>query len=86
MQSWDTLVGLGIALIFIGFMMVFLGVFLGALSGSQGKVEGGGVVMIGPIPIIFGTSERVVMLVLALTILALIIYLVIAFYGKKLLV
>lgn len=86
MQSWDALVGLGIALIFIGFMMVFLGVFLGALSGSQGKVEGGGVVMIGPIPIIFGTSERVVALALVLTILALIIYIAIAFYGRKLLV
>ncbi len=83
MPSWDALIGLGVALIFLGFMLVFLGVFLGALSGSMGKVEGGGVVMIGPIPIIFGTSERIVLLAMVLTLIMIIVYAVLALYNKR---
>ncbi|NJE54473.1 DUF131 domain-containing protein [Thermococcus sp. 21S9] len=54
----EVLIGAGIVLIFIGFLLVFLGTLISALGG--GNVEGGGVIMIGPIPIVFGTSRSAV--------------------------
>jgi uncharacterized protein (TIGR00304 family) len=53
------LVWIGVAVILAGFVVLFVA----ALSGSGGKeskteVRGGGVVMIGPIPIIFGSDMK----------------------------
>ncbi len=53
----ELLIAGGIILIFIGFLMIFLGVLMSA--GTHGEVEGGGVIMIGPIPIVFGTQRGV---------------------------
>lgn len=55
-----TLVGL--AMVLVGFAVVLLAIVASA-RGSQGdqdsgKVKGGGVVMIGPIPIIFGSDAK----------------------------
>ncbi|ASJ06256.1 TIGR00304 family membrane protein [Thermococcus pacificus] len=46
----------GMALILIGFLLVFIGTLVSALGGES-DVEGGGVIMIGPIPIVFGTNR-----------------------------
>ncbi len=61
----------GIALFFLGFTMVFIAAVLIALSGGKsgkGKVRGGGAVIIGPIPIIFGTDKESVKIILLLSI------------------
>ncbi|MBS7638485.1 DUF131 domain-containing protein [Candidatus Bathyarchaeota archaeon] len=50
----------GIILIFVGFIVAFLGIII-SISGSmrrEGEVEGGGIIMIGPIPLIFGKGSR----------------------------
>ena len=84
-------------LVFAGFALVFLGVFLivvGVLwsafkGGREGSVEAGGVVFIGPIPIVFGSSERVAkyMLVLAFAVsLVLLLLYVLMWRGAKSLV
>jgi uncharacterized protein (TIGR00304 family) len=52
----ELLIGSGIILILIGFLLIFVGSLIAA-SGGEGEVEGGGVIMIGPIPIIFGTGR-----------------------------
>lgn len=61
-------------------MVGFLLLILGSLKQGKSKIEGGGVVIIGPLPIVIGTSEKAakILLVLAilLTTLALILYLV----------
>jgi len=44
------LLGLGLALVVAGFALVFAG------SLGQGSVSAGGVVFIGPIPIVFGSG------------------------------
>ncbi len=70
MNGW---IGLGILLIFIGFAVMMLAM---VLSAKEGKVEGGGVVLIGPIPIVFGTNKdmvKIVLLVLLVILLALLI-------------
>ena len=66
---------LGIVIIFIGFIIILLAV---AKTMRGGKVEAGGVVIVGPIPIVFGTSARatkmVLILAITLTILAIILF------------
>ncbi|MEB3844050.1 MAG: DUF131 domain-containing protein [Desulfurococcales archaeon] len=71
------LVGLGLLLVFAGIVLLFLGVLFSA-SGSQGGAEAGGVIIIGPIPIVFGSSGRAA--VLAAVLGAVLLVLSIAFY------
>jgi uncharacterized protein (TIGR00304 family) len=52
------LVLIGFIAILIGMLLIIVGFLYTALRASSGEV--GGVVVIGPIPIIFGTSERAV--------------------------
>jgi uncharacterized protein (TIGR00304 family) len=68
----------GFILILAGFVMVFVAallLFFKALRG-KGSVSGGGVVMIGPVPIVFGTDRDSVKMLLLLSI-ALIAFLLI---------
>ena len=69
---------MGFALILVGVFIIVLAVIvLSVRSAGKSKVRGGGAVIIGPIPIIFGTDKKslktVVALSLALTILLLVV-------------
>jgi uncharacterized protein (TIGR00304 family) len=68
------LYALGIALVFVGVLVIIIGVILVSGSGARkGKVKSGGAILIGPIPIIFGTDKKslktVLLLALALTVM-----------------
>jgi uncharacterized protein (TIGR00304 family) len=71
--------GLGIALIFAGMLVILAAIFLLFLSSTkrEGKAKGGGAIIIGPFPIIFGTDKEsvktVLLLSLALTVLLIIL-------------
>jgi uncharacterized protein (TIGR00304 family) len=73
---------LGIALIFAGALIIIISVVLFSVSGTKkGKVKGGGAIIIGPIPIVFGTDKKslktVLLLFLALTmmlVIAMVVY------------
>lgn len=75
----ETLYGLGITLIFAGILVVLTAIILLFISSvkGKGKVTGGGAIIIGPIPIIFGTDKKsiktVLLLSITLTILLMII-------------
>ncbi len=59
---------IGIALVIVG-VVVIVAAIIRASTGSskeEGRVRGAGVIMIGPIPIIFGTDKKSVKTVLAL--------------------
>ncbi|WP_297071048.1 DUF131 domain-containing protein [Thermococcus sp.] len=56
MEKGMLLIGLGMGMIVLGFLLVLVGVLLGA-SSEGSDVEGGGVIMIGPIPIVFGSGR-----------------------------
>jgi len=77
MQS--PLIILGLTLIILGFIISFLAVLLMFIKAYpfRGKVRGGGLLMIGPIPIIFGTDKEsakiLILLAVALMILAIIV-------------
>jgi uncharacterized protein (TIGR00304 family) len=81
MNTTDPLSLAGIALILVGILIIIIAIILlatrsAAKGENKSKVSAGGVVMIGPIPIIFGTDRKalktVVWLALALTILLII--------------
>ena len=75
MMRGETLIGAGMALIFIGFLLVFVGTLISALGG-EGDVEGGGVIMIGPIPIVFGTSRGAATLAMILAVVLMAMWLI----------
>jgi len=62
----------GSALILVGFVVSFIAVlwlFLSGVNGGKGRVRGGGAVIVGPIPIIFGTDKESVKLILVLSVI-----------------
>lgn len=65
MIKGETLVFIGIAAVIIGMLLIFIGTaFLSSGSSGKGenssKVSTGGVVLIGPIPIIFGNDKSMI--------------------------
>lgn len=83
----ETFYSLGVALIFVGVLIVLAAFVLIFISSFRdGKVRGGGAVIVGPFPIIFGTDKESVKTVLwlsiALTLLLLVFMVVFHFlYG-----
>jgi len=70
-MSDQLLWSIGLALVFVGFAIAFIAVVLLFLRGfkGKGKVKGGGAIIIGPIPIIFGTDKESVKIILVLSII-----------------
>jgi uncharacterized protein (TIGR00304 family) len=78
MADAGVLFAIGMVLIFVGVLVVAIAVLLLSIrSAKGGKVRAGGAVIIGPVPIIFGTDKKslktVLLLSLALTLLLLVI-------------
>ena len=68
------LILVGFALVFVGFIVVVAG---SLLSGDGVDAEAGGVVFIGPIPVVFGTSKGIVWIALSIAALMLAFYFVV---------
>lgn len=69
---------LGLVLVFVGVTVIIITLVLLVVSGARkGKIKGGGAILIGPIPIIFGTDKKSLKTVLLLS-LALTVMLVVA--------
>jgi uncharacterized protein (TIGR00304 family) len=70
---------IGSTLVFVGFAIVIIAIillFLKNAKSEKGKVKGGGVVIIGPIPVVFGTDKESVKIILVLSIILMILVLV----------
>jgi len=56
-------VSLSFLLMGLAFILILLGMFIlilqGLREGEKGRVEGGGVLVIGPFPVVFGTDQRI---------------------------
>ena len=75
--------GTGIILLLIGIALIFIGTALGAV-GQKGKVEGAGVIMLGPIPLIgAATSRKMGYAIVALIIIGIILWVLLGFFMKK---
>lgn len=77
----NILLNLGFLLIFLGIIVLVIGMFYEALKSSNNKnnnrqrTEVGGVIFIGPIPIIFGSSKDIAkwMIIVAIIIFVLLV-------------
>ena len=82
------LYGLGSTLIFVGVIIMVIAILLMLSSNVKGKgnVRGGGAIIIGPIPIIFGTDKKslrtVLLLAITLTVLLIILIVVTHFMAE----
>jgi len=65
------LVNLGFIIIFLGFAIALAAVLLMVVRVGRagGKVKGGGAILVGPIPIVFGTDRESIKIVLILAII-----------------
>ena len=78
----------GIVLILLGFAVAFIAMILMVLSGAKGgksRVRGGGAVIIGPVPIIFGTDKESVKIILVLSIVLVALLLVFMLFSHGIL-
>ena len=81
MTGTELLYSAGFALVLAGIIIVILVILILSIrSAGKGKVRGGGAVIIGPVPIVFGTDKKslktVLLLSIALTVLVLIVVVV----------
>lgn len=72
-----TLIGIGIIL--VGFLVVFLATAVSGKPSEEGgrrtDVRGGGVIMIGPIPIVFGSDAKWASIAMVLAIVLIVVVL-----------
>jgi len=77
-MSGQLLFNLGILLVFAGFIIAFIAVILMFLTTmrGKGKAKGGGAVIVGPFPIVFGTDRESVKILLLLSMALIILMLI----------
>jgi len=80
----DTLLwNVGVSLIFVGFAIALIAVLwlvFSSVKSGKGKVKGGGAIIIGPVPIIFGTDKESVRLILILSIILVVLLLILTVF------
>lgn len=74
MRPPEDFLKIGVAITFIGFITVFLGIILTMLQNPEGS-QIGGIILIGPIPIAFGSSPEITASMLWLGLLVAVLYL-----------
>ena len=79
MVAMFDLVLVGVGIIVAGFLVLMLAASSGGSERDKTQVRGGGVVMIGPIPIIFGSDARWASVAIVLAIVLILIALVAGF-------
>lgn len=69
------LLAVGLVLIFAGIIVTFFGVLLMFLKGARvrGRTRGGALIMIGPIPVVFGTDKETIKVLLILSVVLMIL-------------
>jgi uncharacterized protein (TIGR00304 family) len=83
-MSDQLLFNLGVILVFAGFLIAFVAVILMffATARGKGKFEGGGAVIIGLFPIVFGTDRESpkIILLLSMTLIILVLVVTVIFH------
>jgi uncharacterized protein (TIGR00304 family) len=79
-----TLFETGLVLVFAGFALALISAFFFMLYGTraESRVRGGGIVMLGPFPIVFGTDKGSVKVLIVLSIVLMIIVLAFMWFAS----
>jgi uncharacterized protein (TIGR00304 family) len=80
MLDTNFLFSAGLFLIVIGVFIVAVAVILSSCKGGKSEVKGAGVIMIGPIPIIFGSDKKSVMIAIVLAIVLMVLLIFLYYY------
>ena len=67
----EYLFGIGVLLVLAGFVLAFI---VAVTAGIRGRARGGGVILVGPVPIVFGTDRRITCLLLMCAVLLLVVF------------
>ena len=70
----------GIIIVFIGMIIIFIGSVLQLTSKTE-EVHTGGVIMIGPIPIIFGNDKGLIITGVIFAIILMVLYYILFYRG-----
>ncbi len=82
MIQGNTIITVGILVIFIGFILIFAGTALQS-SAKTSDVKTGGVILIGPIPIIFGSDKGAVVTAVLMAIILMVLAYFLFYRGLK---
>ena len=75
---------IGFGFILLGIGLIILGMILSSSgTGQSGQIQGGGIVLIGPVPIIFGTSTVVILPLIIIAIIFMILMFLLPFFFRK---
>ncbi len=74
MVNYNSIILIGFAVIIIGFLLIFIGTALQSSSGSsKTEINTGGVILIGPIPIIFGNDRGLIVFAVIFAVILMVI-------------
>ncbi|WP_287589292.1 zinc ribbon domain-containing protein [Candidatus Borrarchaeum sp.] len=75
----------GFGFILLGIGLIILGMILSSSgTGQSGQIQGGGIILIGPVPIIFGTNTAMLLPLIIIAIIFMILMLALPFIFQKL--
>jgi len=78
----STLIIAGIIVIFLGIILIFVGTALQSTSKTS-EVHTGGVILIGPIPIIFGNDKSLIVTGVVFAIIIMVLYYFLFYRGSS---
>ncbi|MBZ2166563.1 TIGR00304 family membrane protein [Methanobacterium spitsbergense] len=74
MVNYNSIILIGLAVIIVGFLLIFIGTALQSSSGSsKTEINTGGVILIGPIPTIFGNDKGLIVFAVIFAVILMII-------------
>lgn len=78
----EHLIPIGIVIVFVGMILIIVGSILTALKSKQTKTETGGVILIGPFPIVWGSNKNMTMLAVIITTIFLLLFILLNLLGR----
>jgi len=78
----NSIVLIGFAVVIIGILIIFIGSALQSSNSSKTEVHTSGVILIGPIPIIFGNDKGLVMIAVIIAVILMILSYILFYRGS----
>ena len=83
MVNYNSIILIGFAVVIIGILIIFIGSALqSSSSSSKTEVHTSGVILIGPIPIIFGNDKGLVLIAVIIAVILMILSYILFYRGS----